>query len=142
MRRYRFALEPVRRVRRIEQDAAAAALLSAQHDALDADAAHRELAERYDATVGTPPSGSTPRWLAQRAMADRVAASVLAASARAHDTQVDLAVRRQALLEARTRTSALDRLDERRREAHRIARQRAEDTTVDELVTARHGRIR
>lgn len=50
-------------------------------------------------------------------------------------------VRMEAWMEARRKTEMLDRLKTKRREMHRLEAQRVEDRAIDEIVSARHGRL-
>lgn len=140
MRRYRFPLEPVLRVRRIQEDAAHAAMVAARHDLDDAERVLHGSMARY--RNRPQPSGPQPgvAWLAGRCSLELSAASVVAAG-----TGRELAARRMAheqdgLREAAMRVAALERLDEHRRDEHARDERRDEDAEIDELVTNRHGR--
>lgn len=140
MKRYRFRLEPVLRVRRIEEDVARGELAAAQVQLAEADARLAETASRYEgrATPGGPAPATS--WLAGRAVVDLAAASVLAAGSQRAEASEQLDARRQVLGQARQAVSALERLDERHRDEHAIEFRRDEDATVDDLVTSRHAR--
>ena len=140
MKRYRFPLEPVLRVRLIEQDAARAALVAAHHGFRVADDARHRTVARYRALPVDAGAETTDRWLARRTASHRTAACVVAAEADTEAARARMDDQRSALQQARMRTSALERLDGRRREEHELESRRAEDAEVDELVTARHGR--
>jgi flagellar biosynthesis chaperone FliJ len=140
MRRYRFALAPVLRVRRIEQDAAQAAVTGARSALDEAEVELQRSMARYH---GRPlPAGpeAAATWLTHRSRADLVAASVVAAGTRHGLAGLRMEEQREALRRARMRVTALERLDERRREDHAVESRRTEDAEADELVTSRHGR--
>lgn len=140
MKRYRFRLEQVQRVRRVQEDLAAAELGIAQRD--EATAVLAEQA-RHAAVAARPrPRGAyggaqllTDRlvWDAELAALDRSAAERIAAGLRT-------AEQRDAWLVASRRVKALDLLDERRREEHRVEADREEAARVDDLVAGRFRR--
>lgn len=140
MKRYQFRLEPVLRVRRIEQDTVQAAMAAAHRGLGDAEAALDASITRYDSRPPTGGSRPASAWLAERASIGRTAATVVAAGVAREVAATCLEEQRAALLAARRRVSALERLDERRRDEHALAAEREEAVEVDELVTTRHGR--
>jgi flagellar FliJ protein len=139
MKRYRFRLDSVLRVRRIEKDEAAAQLGEAQRAALAAEearlAAERRHLER--AHQGDPKS-TTAVFLAHRALTQASAASVIVSRRRAEAADAAVDARRDDWTEAAGKVSGLERLDERARDLHRAEEQRAEAIEVDDLVTRRH----
>lgn len=140
MNRYRFRLEPVLRVRRIEQDTAQAGVVAARRDFDAAESDLHRSVDRYRARPETHGPSSAAAWLAGRAGTELTAATVIAAGTRRELAAGRVAEQQEALQAARRRVAALERLDERRREEHALAAQREEATDVDELVTSRHGR--
>lgn len=141
MKRYRFRLDPVLRVRRVEQDAAQAGMAAAQRDLTEAEEALVRSVARYQQVAAPPPAQAATAWLASRGRVGLVAATVVAAGTGRETAAMQAADRRAALQEARQRVSALERLDERRREEHALAARRDEDAQIDDLVTGRHGRV-
>lgn len=140
MRRYEFRMEPVLRVRRIEQDSAQAHLAAARRDLGAAEEALHDAIERYRSIPQTDGPRPATAWLAHRSGIERTAATVVAVGAqRAHAASQE-AERLAALHDARRRVVALERLDERRRAEHVLELRRAEDSEIDELVTSRWGR--
>ena len=139
MKRYRFPLAQVLRVRRIEEEQAAAGMASAR---FDAEAAGETQQARLSdlAGCGTPPSGGAARFAL---WADRVTCAG-GALTRATETKLvadeTLAVRRAEWADAARRVAALERLDERRREAHRREALRDEIVTADDMVTSRRSK--
>jgi flagellar FliJ protein len=140
MRRYRFRLDPVLRVRRIEQDAAQTALATAGHELTEAEAALHQSVDRYGALQTPAGPQSAAAWLAVRDRCGHSAATVVAAGTARELAAGQVAERRDALRDVRMRVAALERLDERRREEHALEARREEDAQIDELVTGRHGR--
>lgn len=138
MKRYRFDLDPVLRVRRIQQDAAQAQVIAARLGYEGAGSVLDQAVERYQ--VASAPAGAvtTDQWLVVRTGAELTAASVMAAGAARELARIKMEDDLHALRESRMRVTALERLDERRRDEHAIESRRAEEAEVDELVTARH----
>lgn len=138
MKKFRFRLESVKRVRRIQEEQARQRLMEAHAQA-------RETVARVDARLHaylTMPRPTDPMSLAdfERARFELEAAATALESARiAHREALDEVDRRRAeWLEAKQRCSALDRLEDRRRQQHQIDLRRAEDRLIDDLVVARH----
>ena len=142
MRRYRFRLEPVLRVRRQEQDVARGAVLAAQ--AL-AGAEAQALAERDRAYAEGTPAQQT------RSAADFVfvqqhraalGRAVLDQRQRLAQAQEGLAQARAGWTAAAARVGALERLDERQRAEHTARAVKEEELVVDDLVVSRFGGTR
>lgn len=142
MKRYRFRLEPVLRVRRIEQDTARAVMAAAARSLDAADEQLHQSVSHYRTVPLVDGPHDTAGWLARRASAERAASAVVRAGVEREHAAASLDRERDALRDARQRVAALERLDERRREEHALAAQRQEVVDVDELVTGRHGRMR
>jgi flagellar protein FliJ len=134
-----FRLEPVLRVRRTQERAAALAAAQAARAAADADR-RAEAAEAAAATSALPASAGAGAFLAALTLS-RVAAedaSAARALATAAAEQADLV--RASWTTAAQRAKGLERLRERHVQAVRSADQAAEERTVDDLVTGRAGR--
>lgn len=138
MKRYRFRLEQVLRVRRVQSDLAAAELAGAQR--AEAAAVTAELARLQAVADRARPAGTyradallTDRavWDAELASLNRLAAARVAAG-------LATAERREGWLVASRRVKALELLDDRRREEHRVEADRDEARRVDDLVASRH----
>lgn len=140
MKRYQFRLEPVLRVRRIEQDTVQTAVAAAHRALGEALETLQASVARYDSRPAAAGARPAPAWLAERTIVGLTAASVVAAGVAREVAAAGLEERRAALHAARRRVTALERLDERRRDEHALQTQRDEAVEVDELVTARHGR--
>jgi flagellar export protein FliJ len=142
MRRYRFRLEPVLRVRRQEQDAARAAVLAAT---ARTDAEAEALAER-DRAYAAGAADLAPRSAADfvHAQAHRAALgrAVLEQRRRLASADEHLAQTRAGWTAAATRVGALERLDARQRAEHAARALREEEMVVDDLVVSRFGTVR
>jgi flagellar protein FliJ len=140
MKRFHFRLAQVLRVRRVQEDQARYALMSA--NGLAALAARR-VDERLDEYAQRQmPEGPQSFADFERSvfLLDSAAGAVGAARS-AHREALDVvAACRAEWTDARRRVAALERLEERRRAEHAIEVQRAEDRFVDDLVVARHAR--
>ena len=137
MKRYRFRLESVLRVRRLQEDVARGALAEATAAVTVAET-NVTSALAWLERLRTQPVPSGPgAWESHRRV-QLAAADELAA----RGAELDLALaerraRQAALAEARTRVRALERLDERRRAEHELEAARQDERVVDDLVTAR-----
>ncbi len=140
MKRFRFRLDQVLHVRRVQEDRARFALLSANRDAHLAAARVDERLADYSAR--RMPPGPQPYAEFERAvfMLESGAAAVGVARASHREALTVVDARRVDWTDARRRVAALERLEERRRAEHAIEVQRAEDQLVDDLVVARHAR--
>jgi flagellar FliJ protein len=140
VKRYRFRLEAVLRVRRLQEDVARAALAEATTAVAAAEAEQARARSWLDDLRAQPPPAGAAAWEAARCV-QLAAADELAA----RGTDVDAAraeqrARQAALAEARTRVRALERLDERRRAEHALEVARQDERAVDDLVTSRYRR--
>jgi flagellar protein FliJ len=137
MKRYRFRLESVLRVRRIQEDVARGELARATLALRTAEAALEAGREHLDRLSHEPSPIGPEAWQARRRIllsaADEVEQLVHGMTAAASERDA----RQAALAEARSRVRALERLDERRRAQHDLEAARLDERTVDELVTAR-----
>jgi flagellar export protein FliJ len=140
MKKYTFSLSKVLRVRRIQEEQAAAELAAARAVASaaaeqEAGAAHA-LASRC-ARGGLQPAVSFLAW-AETTMLAGEALSDAKAEVEKADEEVE--ERQEEWSAAATRVSALENLDERGREAHELGRRREETKTSDDIVTTRWDR--
>lgn len=140
MKRYRFRLEPVLRVRRVQEETARAEFLAATAAAV---AQEQQLAARTEAYENcSMPSEvlSSADFLYEQSRRSAFAAALLEQRDRVRAAQEDVARARWAWSETASRVGALERLDERQRHEHRLQAQKEDDLNTDELVVARHGR--
>ena len=142
MRRYRFRLEPVLRVRRQEQDVARGAVLAAQALAgAEAEAlAERDRAYAEGTTAQQTRSAADFVFVQQHRAA--LGRAVLEQRQRLSQAQAGLAHARSGWTAAAARVGALERLDERQRAEHTARAQKEEEMVVDDLVVSRFGSTR
>jgi flagellar export protein FliJ len=140
MKRFRFRLDQVLHVRRVQEDQARFSLLSANRDAqLAAARVDERLADYADRRM---PTGPQPYAAFERAvfLLDSAAGAVGVARATQREALAVVDVRRAEWTDARRHVAALERLEARRRAEHAVEVQRAEDQLVDDLVVGRHAR--
>ncbi len=140
MKRYRFRLEKVLRVRRLQEEQQRARVLEARAEADRAGAAVEEAVERYRVAAHAHGRMSAEELRRHQQLHELQAMAVQAA--RQHEAAaLDLlAVRVAGWQEADVRVKVLERLDARRRAEHALEAQREAERTVDDLVTARLAR--
>ena len=140
MKRYRFRLDTVLRVRQVEEDRAKGELALAHRALAEADA----LLERRIDHYGDVPRPEQPMpvssFLASRDRQEWAARAVVVAGTARLSADAHVAVRRDEWSAAAMRVAALERLDERRHEEHRLEAQRQEAIEVDDIVVARAAR--
>lgn len=139
MSRYRFRLETVLRVRRVEEERAKRALLEA-NTALRAAVERRDRTrERYRAFTARGREVRTVCELqGERLEAGFLADEAAAAQKAAISVASDAALARVQWSKAARQVAILERLDERRRAEHAVEEQRAEIAFVDDIVTGRY----
>ena len=140
MKKYSFSLSKVLRVRRIEEERAAAQLAAARMIANAAavrEADGRRALSSRCARHGLQPAASFLAWTETTMLAGEALSEARAEARRAED---DLEARRGEWSSAAARVSALEHLDERGRAAHAVERRRDETKTVDDIVTTRWDR--
>jgi len=140
MKKYTFSLSKVLRVRRVQEERAAAELAAARAAATtaaakEAGAAHA-LASRC-ARGGLQPAVSFLLWAETTMLAGEALSDAKADVAAAAE---EVEAQRQKWSEAAVRVSALEHLEERGREAHGLERRREETKTVDDIVRTRRDR--
>ena len=140
MKKYSFSLSKVLRVRKIQEEQAAARLAAAQ---LVASAAATRAAESRHALAargarqGLQSSAAFLAW-AEAAMLAGEAFTAAKVDAAVADEEADS--RRGEWSSAAARVSALEHLDERGRAAYAVERRRDEVKTVDDIVNTRGDR--
>ena len=142
MKRYKFRLEQVLRVRRVQEEQARAELQAANREVARAEDLLDTRFDRYRNLAA--PAGALPTsgFLAVRDRAELVAAGVVAAGALRQAARAEAAERRAAWSAAATRVTGLERLDDRRRAEHTVEVIREEDREADEVVVTRFRRQR
>lgn len=139
MSRYRFRLETVLRVRRVEEDHAKRVLLGA-NTALRAAIERRDRARaRYRAFAdGGRDVRTIDQLHVERLQAGLLADEMASAQRAANAVANDAALARVQWSTAARRVAILERLNERRRAEHAERELRAEHAFVDDIVTARY----
>jgi flagellar FliJ protein len=141
---FAFSLERVREVRAHEEDVAreafaASLTLRARGAALLADAQARAAAARQDAIADASPRSGADL-LATQAWLERMQRSQEQAALELDRREAELEARRAALASAGQRRQVLDKLKERKAEAHRLESARREASILDEVALAGHVR--
>ena len=139
MKKYRFPLETVLRVRRIEEDRVKAELLLANRAVTSAQYSV-ERRTTHLAAVPPAPSGSSLEFMRGRSRQMQAAASLGHARGVLSQREELAAERRTEWTGARSRVTSLERLDDRLRSEHAIEAGREEQRLVDDLVSARFAR--
>lgn len=140
MKRYKFTLGSVLRVRKVEEDQAILALAQAERArAVAAEAAVRR--ESVHRAALRPDSHATATaFLAKRERLERTASAVRESNESLKAAEAATIARRAAVAAASAAVNALEHLDERRRAEHALELQREEAIETDDLVTGRHRR--
>ena len=140
MKRYRFRLDTVLRVRQVEEERARGQLALANREMAEADALLEARIDHYGDVPRTEVALPVSAYLATRDRQEWAARAVVAAGTARLVAEAQVAVRRDEWSAAASRVAALERLDERRRDEHRLEAQRQEGLEVDDIVVARAGR--
>ena len=140
MKRFRFRLEQVLRVRRLQEDMARAALQHANLDARRAADAVNARIEEYGAAARPEGAQSYDTFNRMQSHLDNAAGAITVARGLYLEALGVVKERRAEWAAARQRVAALERLEQRRRDEYDIEARRAEDRLVDDLVVARHAR--
>lgn len=141
MKKYKFRLETVRRVRHTEEETARTALVVANNEVQQAISAVEARVADYALSLQTAPrSVGVESFMQNRYFNDLAAKAVLSARDAQHSAEAVAAVRREDWKNRAMSVKVLDRLDERRREEHRLEADREADKEVDDIVTGRFKR--
>jgi flagellar export protein FliJ len=136
-KKYRFRLDAVLRVRRIQEELARQDLALANREQAQA----RQHLERRAALHAGRPSGpseeTSDAFLARRSASAVSAAAVSAARANWQMAVDAAAIRREGWAGAKSRLRSLERLDERHRELHDLDAARDEQRELDDLSSGR-----
>lgn len=137
MKRYQFRLATVMRVRRIEEEAARAHMLEAQAAAGRARAVRDEAAAHCrDLPVNLGPS-SADEFRKERQVLELAAAALSVRQTALRVAEIEAERVRGEWSAAAARVAVLERLDERRREEHRLSVDREEIRFLDEVAARR-----
>jgi flagellar protein FliJ len=137
VKRYRFRLDTVLRVRQVEEDRARGELALANRALAEADAVLEHRIDHYGNVAHPAQALPVAVFLASRDQQEWAAKAVVVAGTARIAADGVVATRRQDWSAAATRVAALERLDERRRDEHRLEAQRQEGLEVDDIVVAR-----
>ena len=142
MKKYKFRLDTVLRVRRTEEDLAKAELARANARVAEAVAMVDARLTHYSSLpiAGSGATGSTAVFMASRFRQDTAARAVVAAKVARMSALQDAEAYRLAWSKKATEVQVLERLDERRRTEHEWEAARQADIEVDDIVVTRHGR--
>lgn len=140
MKKFRFRLEQVMRVRRVQEDHARGELLLANRAAQVA--AQRIEARTAEYNTRALPNGHSTYENFERTLflLDTAAGAIQVAKQDHREALVVVDERRADWAKARQKVAALERLEQRRRAEHAIEMRREEDRLVDDLVVARFNR--
>lgn len=142
MKRYRFRLDAVLRVRRVQEDLAAGKLAVANHE--EQEATRRVEAAREDYLVIKVRDGvqDARTFAAERERWSRSADAITVAEGLRHEASQVVELRRSEWSEAAQSVSGLERLDEKRRAEHVHETEREEAVLNDERAAERDRRRR
>ena len=140
MKKYKFRLDTVMRVRRTEEDLAKAQLAQANARVAEAVAMVDARLAHYAALPPSGGAGSTATFMASRFRQETAAAAVVAAKVARVAALQDAEAYRQVWSKKASEVSVLERLDERRRTEHVLEAARQADIEVDDIVVGRFGR--
>lgn len=141
MKRYKFRLESVLRVRRIQEDQARAEFIRANAQVAEAEKVVDLRKQSYERRVTNLNTMVSTDFLVARAFQQASAASVRAAEDAVVIAMEQAEDRRIMWAEEAKKVNALERLDERRRAEHRLEMDREEAAEIDDIVVSRHGRF-
>ena len=137
MKKFRFRLETVQRVRQVQHDIARGELLAANHAHAMASAVVTERATRID-TIATPSrTMSRDDFLRHRFAVDSAIAATEWAQVHERDAHANVLTHRAQWIETNTRLRAVERLRERAQAEHATAVRQDADRLSDEITTTR-----
>jgi flagellar FliJ protein len=140
VKKYKFRLDTVLRVRRTEEDLAKAELARANARVAEAVALVDARLAHYAALPVAGGAGSTSMFMAGRFRQETAARAVVAAKAARGAPRQDAAAFRAVWSQKAQQVSVLERLDDRRRTEHEVEAARQSDLEVDDIVVGRFGR--
>ena len=137
MKRYRFGLEQVLRVRRQEQDTARGAVLAATVLTRAEAEALADRDQAYADGTGAQEIRSAADFVFVQQHRAALGRAVLDQRRRLQEAELRLTQARAGWTAAATRVSALERLDERQRAEHAARAVKEEEMVLDDLVVSR-----
>jgi flagellar biosynthesis chaperone FliJ len=136
MKRYRFRLDQVARVRRLQEESARADMLMARQRLIEAGADLSMASERLDQR-SISQSQNAHLFRAERHHDERLTLAVTAARAAEANARLLVGRRAEEWTAAAREVSAIDRLEARARAAHDAELERENQKVLDDLVTSR-----
>ena len=140
MKKYKFRLETVLKVRTTQEELARAALAQANMRVSNADAILAAKASRYSSMAMASGMRSTGAFLGERFLHEQAARGVKQAEALREEALLEAAEKRRSWSQAAQEVSVLERLDERRRAEHEAESARQADIEIDDIVVGRYAR--
>jgi flagellar protein FliJ len=140
MKKFRFRLETVLRVRRIQEDQARARLLNANAVARKAEAVVGERVARYDALDRPNGVQIEPEFERTLGALDYAASAIDLAREQHIESLAVVAEKRSEWSDASMRVAALERLEARQYTLYATEARRDEDRLTDDLVVNRYAR--
>lgn len=140
MKKYKFRLDTVMRVRQTQEDLAKADLAMANARVAEAVALVDARLTHYANLPVAVGGGSTATFMSNRFRQDAAARAVVAAKAARVAALQDAEAFRITWSKKAQEVSVLERLDDRRRTEHEIEAARQADLEVDDIVVGRFGR--
>jgi flagellar protein FliJ len=142
VKRYRFRLDTVLRVRRIQEEQARMGVARARAVVAEAEIAAVERREQYEEAGMQPVRGDIDDLIVARSHHERLGHAVVQADAAVVAAGTALDHQRAVWDRSRVRVKALEQLDDRWRAEHRIDADREMERQVDDLVQGvRHRRL-
>jgi flagellar FliJ protein len=140
MKKFKFRLQSVLRVRRLQEDIARARLLNANAAARESERVVDARVARY--TTMDRPNGvqHEPDFALALFRLDKAASAVDDANELRTQARATVAERHMEWSGASMRVAALERLEERQRAEHKVEAQHDEDRLTDDLVSSRYAR--
>lgn len=142
MKRYRFPLHAVLRVRQSQEDLAGTTLLHANRQVTATTEALDATLQRHEQRLPIAGPMDPATFAARQARAAWSAAAVRRAEDACTDAESRADDARTLWQEAARRVKALERLDDRGRAEHGVVAERAGEREIDDIVVGRHGRQR
>jgi flagellar export protein FliJ len=138
MKKYRFGLGGVKRVREIVEEQSRAALVQAQADMADATRLLDDRLASIGAARTTPGLRTSHDFLAEHDLIDRHLMAVTAARVAEANARLNVSLARESWVTAAQEVRILERLDDRRHEAWLLETTRQAQLVTDEIAVT-HG---
>jgi len=141
VKRYRFRLAGVLKVRRVTEDTAKGHLAEANRAVSSAEGDLEARRRTYEALEPMRRQRTARQFHEEVELRRAVALSVITARQLFEDARATAELRRRDLVAARQDVEALERMEEREREAHALELRRDEDLLADDVVNSRFKRL-